>query len=335
MNGIIEISIINQKCKYRFYLKIIFNSRNLYKKTEYLLADCLNLKLSEDFAYLVFLEMIKQNLSAHYMTINDDLYNNYSINNIEMLNTSKIIKWKFINGDFLEKYLEFILKLKVVLAAYDYYSFDNLFYNIEYITYIFLGHTVLYFKKYLYSNYHSCQKFNKILVPPSNILVSIAKNYGCNDENIIQLGLPKWDKFSQNQKNHKNISIFLMFTWRKMRYGKNISEYYVNNTINLLSNNKLNNLLKKRNITLLYSLHHELKKKIKLKNFEPLRNLKNIERINQSQIFESLAKSSLLISDFSSIIFDFMYQKNHLYYLFLIQMIRRLKIFTLKNTMIL
>lgn len=82
----------------------------------------------------------------------------------------------------------------------------------------------------------------------------------------------------------------------------------MNNTIKLLSNKKLNNLLKK-NITLLYTFHHELKKYINLKNFETLKNYKNIKRINQSQIFESLAKSNLLISDFSSIFFDFIYQK--------------------------
>ena len=300
-----------QRCKYYFYLYIVFNCRNLYKKTDYLLADNLYsyVKLSEDYSYFVFLEMIKQNLPAHYMTINNDLYNNYSINNMEMINSTKIIKSNFINGDFLENYLELILKLKVVLTAFEYLSFDNLFFNIEYITYIYLGHGIHYFKRYLFNDYHSCEKYNKILIAPSNILVSIAKNYGWYDENIVKIGFPRWDRFSEYQTNNKNISIFLMFTWRKMRYGKNISQYYLNNTINLLSNRKLNNLLTKRNITLFYTFHHELKKYINLKYFEILKNYKNIKRINQSQIFENIAKSSLLISDFSSISFDFIYQK--------------------------
>ena len=96
---------INQICKYRFYLYIIFNNRYLYNKTDYLLADSLDLKISADFAYHVFLEMIKQNLSAHYMTLNENIYNNFSNNNINMLNSNKIIyNWKYINGDFLEKY---------------------------------------------------------------------------------------------------------------------------------------------------------------------------------------------------------------------------------------
>ena len=302
---------INQKCKYRFYLYIIFNNRYLYNKTDYLLGDSLDLKISEDYTYNIYLEMIKQNLSAHYMTSNENIYNNFSNNNIiDRLNSNQIIyKWKLINGDFLEKYLELILKLKVVLAAFGYFSFDNIFYNIEYITYIYLGHGIHYFKEFLYNNYHSCEKYNKIIIPPSHRLISIAKKYGFKDENIIKLGLPKWDKLNQYSRDVKHNSIFLMFTWRKMKQGKNISEYYLNNTFNILSNKKLNKILKKKNITFFYTFHHELKK-LKINNFEKkLKQLKNIHKIEQYQIVECISKSSLFISDFSSIVFDYIYQK--------------------------
>lgn len=304
---------INQNCKYRFFLKIIFDNRKLYNKTDYLLADNLNLRISEDYSYPIFIEMLKQSLPAHYMTSNEDIYNHFSVNNNQREYKFLIIyNWKFINGDFLEKYLELILKLKVVLAAFEYYSIDNLFYNIEYISYINLGHGVKFFKSYLYNDYHSCEKYNKILIPASYKLISIAQKYGCRDDNIIKLGLPRWDKFNLYEKNNHNISIFLMFTWRNLKPGKNISEYYLNNTLNLLTNRYLNELLKKKNITLFFSFHHELKK-IKLLNlkqkFQILKNFKNIKEVNSSHIFECIAKSSLFISDFSSVVFDFIYQK--------------------------
>ena len=214
-----------------------------------------------------------------------------------------------INGDFLEKYLELVLKLKVVLAAFGYLSLDNIFYNIEYITYIYLGHGIHYFKEFLYNNYHSCEKYNKIIIPPSHRLISIAKKYGFKDENIIKLGLPKWDKLNQYSRNIKNNAIFLMFTWRKMKQGKNISDYYLNNTFNLLSNKKLNKILKNNNITFFYTFHHKLKN-LKIDNFEKkLNKLGNIYKIEQYQIFECISKSSLFISDFSSVVFDFLYQK--------------------------
>jgi len=300
---------MNQKCKYRFYLNQIFNNKHLYKKTHYLLADNLISKISEDYAYSIFLEMLKQNLNAHYMTDNENTYNNFFINNSICNDSFKIIKSKSIDGDFLEKYFELLIKLKVVLSAFDYISIDNIFYNIDYITYIFLGHGVHYFKHFLYGNYHGCQKYNKILVPPSYRLVSIAKNYGWKDENIIKLGLPKWDKYHlyENEKS-LNKSIFLMFTWRKMKKGKNISDYYINNTFNLLTNKYLIKKLKKNNITLFFTFHHMLKK-IDTKNFKNLNKFENINKVPQSSIFQLISNCSLIISDFSSIIFDFIYRK--------------------------
>ena len=300
---------INQKCKYRFYLNQIFINKNLYNKTHYLLADNLISKISEDYAYSVFLEMLKQNLNAHYMTDNENTYNNFFINNNNCVKCFPIIKGKNIDGDFLEKYFELFIKLKIVLSSFDYLAIDNIFYNIDYITYIFLGHGVHYFKHFLYSSYHGCQKYNRILVPPSNILVSIAKNYGWKDENIIKLGLPKWDKYHlYENENSKNKSIFLMFTWRKMKTGKNLSEYYLNNTYNLLTNKYLNKKLKQNNITLFFTFHHMLKR-IDFKNFKKLKNFENINKVSQTSIFQLISNCSLIISDFSSIIFDFIYRK--------------------------
>ena len=157
-------SKINQKCKYRFYLVLIDNNKILYPKTHYLLADHLKSKISEDYSYSIFIEMIKEKLNAHYMTQNEKIYNNYCFNNSKCLNSFDIIKGEKINGDFLEKYFELVLKLKAVISSFDYYSFDNIFYNIDYITYIFLGHGVPYFKEFLFNDYQSCQKYNKMLI---------------------------------------------------------------------------------------------------------------------------------------------------------------------------
>ena len=304
---------MNQKCKYRFYLTLIDNNRNVYKKTDYLLADCLELKISEDYSYPIFIEMIKQNLNSYYMTQNDNIYNNFCFNNSisQCFYSFKIIKWKVINGDFLEKFFDLVLKLKVVVSAFAYFSFENIFYNIEYITYIFLGHGTSYFKDFIFNDYQSCNKYNKILIPPCPECISIAKKYGWKDGNIIKLGIPKWDKYNEyeNDRNIKNKSIFLMFTWRRLKKGKKISEFYINNTFNLLTNKRLNKELEKKNITLFYTFHFMLKNLINFKNYPNLNNFKNIKKVEQPAIFELIKNSSLLISDFSSIIFDFIYRK--------------------------
>ena len=257
-----------QYCKYRFYLTIIDNNKNLYKKTDYLFIDFIIKDIEPIDGYPIFKEMIIKNLSAHYMTKDEKIYNESLLNkNNYFINNCPIIYEKQINGDFLEKYLETILKLKVVIGVDNFYSIDNLFYNIEYITYIFLGHGVSYFKQYLYNDYLNFKKYNKILIPPSKKLISIAKMYGWKDKDIIKIGLPRWDFLNIKDRNFyfiNNKSIFLMFTWRSLKIGKTLSDFYINNTINLLKNIKLNKILNKRNISFFFTYHHNLKGKKKL-----------------------------------------------------------------------
>ena len=236
---------IFQNCKYLYYLYIIDKFRDLYDKTEYLLADFILTIFNDDDILPIFRQMIKQNISAHYMTPKIDIYNEYCFQKEKCWT---IIKENFINGDFLEKYLYLLLKLKITIAGSDFPAINNIFYNIEYITSINIGHGVKFFKSFLYKDYTSQKKYNKLVLAPSSKLISIAKKYGWKDENIIKLCLPKWDKYNNSSiiKND-NKSIFIFFTWRDMNPHKSstnkeilgVSELYINNILNLLNDTKL------------------------------------------------------------------------------------------------
>ena len=118
--------------QYSVYLSIIDNSRNLYNKTDYLLADFLYGNRASGDAYFVFKEMIKQNLSAHYFTERKDIYNEYNTSKKESLRVIPIIDKQYnITADFLEKYLNLFLRLKSVISGAEFFSIDNIFYNIE------------------------------------------------------------------------------------------------------------------------------------------------------------------------------------------------------------
>lgn len=300
---------VSQLCKYHFYLSIIDNNKFLYNKTEYLFSDFYF--GSSDDTFPVFKEMIKRNISAHYMDENIDIYNQFCNKEKHCLKILPVINKKiFIDGDFLENYLELILKLKAVIVCHEFISIYNIFYNIEYISYINLGHGVKYFKHFSYNEYSSFKKYNKLVLPPSNKIISLAKKYGWNETNIIKNCLPKWDKYNnyklkiKSNEKFGNItkSIFIMFTWRYLLNWK-ISSVYVKNIITLINDDYLNKVLEKNNITLYFGLHHNFrrfKKKIKVN--------KMIKYVNQKDISDCLMNSSLLISDFSSIIFDMIYQ---------------------------
>ena len=261
--------------------------------------------------------MLKQKFPVHYITEKKDIYNKYCNNIKECLIILPVLKeFKPINGDFLEKYLTLFLKLKVVVSARGTAFNTNLFYNIEYITYICVSHGVCYFKYFLYNEnrIYGKNKNNKILLTSSDKIISISKKYGWEDKDIIKINLPRWDKYDLNQigiftnDKIKNNSIFIMFTWRDIKKTKKISSYYLKNIKNLIENNKLNSILIKKNATLYLSFHRLIDKKYIKKIKKKIYSYQYIKFIEQNEISECLSKSSLVVSDFSSIIFDFMYR---------------------------
>ena len=78
--------------------------------------------------------MLRENMSAHYVTERKDIYNDYLGNKRESLKVIQIKNKQYnITGDTLEKYLDLFLRLKVVVSGAEFYSMYNIFYNIEYI----------------------------------------------------------------------------------------------------------------------------------------------------------------------------------------------------------
>ena len=72
----------------------------------------------------------------------------------------------------------------------------------------------------------------------------------------------------------------------------------------MINNIKLIEALNENNITLYFTLHHMLN------NFKnSIRKNKLIKIIEQNEIFNCLIKTNLLITDFSSVIFDMIYQR--------------------------
>ena len=300
---------ITQICKYKFYLSLIDENQNLYNKTDYLLADFPGDFQSFDDAYPIFKELIKLKKKAYYMTINKKIFSKMNVN--KYMNQF-IIKGNMINGDFLEKYFGLILRLKAVISGAEYFYFNNLFYNIDFITFISLTHGINYFKANLFNSYYGSNRYNKLVISTSGKIIFLAKKYGWKDINLIKICLPKWDKFDniKNKKiKRKNRSIFFFFTWRQWK--KNINEevilksQYFQKIVELLNDKLLSDSLKNNEITVYFCLHHMLniyKNKINFGN-------NNIKFIEQTKIFKTIIKSDLLVTDFSSIIFEFMYQK--------------------------
>ena len=298
---------------------IIDNNKDLYQKDNYLFVDFIFKEYSPDDTYPVFKEMLNEGFFVHYLTEDINIYNKYC-NNSKCL-TVLLINWNvYCNyGDFLEKYLFIILKLKAVTSGKitPMHNISELFYNLEYITYIAIGHGVCYFKDFLFTEneIYGIKRNNKILIPPSKKLISVAQKYGWKDEDIIKINLPRWDEYEKNYDKLinngklKTNSIFIMFTWRYIKENKTISHYYNDNITKLLTNKYLIKELNKYNITLYFTLHRIILNQYK-NLYENITNAsKYLQFINQNEISECLRKANLVVSDFSSVVFDLIYRR--------------------------
>ena len=309
---------VAQKCKFNFYLYIIDNNREIYKKTDYLFIDFIFAKLPFDDTYPLFKEMIKQNLPVHYLTEKSEIYNEYCNNEINCLSVIKTNKENFIKyyGDFLEKYIELFFKLKVVVSAKKSNFITKIFYYINYITYIYAGNGILFFKPFFYFDiyFNETNKFDKLLLPPSNKIISIVKKMGWNDEDIIKINLPRWEKYNNKyilnykEKIENNI-IFMFFGWRNVKKDKLVSNYYFENIKNIIKNELLNKEIEKNNKILYFTIYRSFAIIYKKKFIKLLKRNKFIQFIEQDEISECIRKTSLFITDFSSIIFDIIYRR--------------------------
>ena len=314
---------VTQECKYLFYLTIVDKYKNLYPKTEYIFSDFIFNHLSSDDAYPIFQEMIKQNYSAHYLTENKKIIYRYcrdfeNCNSIIFVNVRTYLDY----ADAIEKYLTLILKTKAFITcrSTDYHKVGQLLYKSGYITYITVGHGVCLFKDYLFSNQriYGPDMNDKILIPPSKPLISIALKFGWKLENIIKINLPKWDKYDGNNKeiienyvnNINNNSILVMFTYRmtKIAWNLEMSEFYFENITKLIFNERLQTELHKNNLTLYFSMHRMVNPGYQKEYKKKLQQHENIKILPQSALSECLSKTNLVITDFSSILFDLMYR---------------------------
>ena len=312
---------IPQICKYYFYIHIIDINRNIFKKSDYLFVDFIFSKMPPDDTYPVFKKMVKKNLPVHYVTQRLDIYYKYCNHKEKCLKIILIDRKMYKSyGDFLEKYIYLLLKLKVVVSGKitPFHYVSKFFYNAEYITYISVGHGICFFKYFLYTKdeIYGINKNNKILLPSSNKIINIAKKYGWKDRDIIKINLPRWDKLNKIKKYNYSItkeldnnSIFIMFTWRSIREGKQISPFYHENISSLLTNKILNKEIIKNNITIYFTLHRFMVSKYKDIYKNITKTNKYIKYIKQTQISECLAKTNLIVSDFSSVVFDLMYRR--------------------------
>lgn len=142
------------------------------------------------------------------------------------------------------------------------------------------------------------------------------EGYGFDPEIIQTLGFPRYD----NLKNNKNKQILIIPTWRKsLRGNKNIfvkSEYY--KLLNdLLNNQEFIDCAKENGYRIIFKAHPELEKNINDtdERYIDLFKINDYIKLSTQESYQELFNSSsMMITDYSSVFFDFAYEKKPIIY---------------------
>ncbi|MCM3338766.1 bifunctional glycosyltransferase family 2 protein/CDP-glycerol:glycerophosphate glycerophosphotransferase [Paenibacillus sp. MER TA 81-3] len=170
--------------------------------------------------------------------------------------------------------------------------------------------------------YHSSKDLTDYILTSSNLETQIIKNhFGYNNEEIWNCGLTRFDTL-QNKEKEKRIMMTL--TWRKdIQTLKQLEgSKYLTTIQSLLHNSKFIKVLEQNNIMLDVCLHPRMCQILEGDNSSILESLKTspsieIHDFNKKNVRELIERSSMLLTDYSSISFDFVYlEKPIVNYLF-------------------
>ena len=144
----------------------------------------------------------------------------------------------------------------------------------------------------------------------------LVKGYNYDEEIIQTLGFPRFD----NLENHPRKQILIIPTWRNYLEGN--EELFKNSnyvkSINNLLNSKIVSLSKKYGYDIVFKPHPRLNKYItgdSGKKYIDLIDINPDVRLSYDESYQKLfSESSLLITDYSSVFFDFAYLKKPVIY---------------------
>jgi CDP-glycerol:poly(glycerophosphate)glycerophosph otransferase len=127
------------------------------------------------------------------------------------------------------------------------------------------------------------------------------------ENTAVITGYPRYDKLYNVKSSQKEI--LFMPTWRNWIKSENLkiedTDYFKNIT-NLITNPKLNEFLRKNNIKFNIYIHQLMQDY--LKNFDNIELSENVKILPaDAEITQELEKSEILITDYSSVAYDFYY----------------------------
>jgi len=130
------------------------------------------------------------------------------------------------------------------------------------------------------------------------------------EKKLVVTGVPRYDKLFKNKDSVPKKTVLYAPTWREW-INSTDDDYFIKTEFfttlkEIISSNELNEMLQKYDFNLEIVLHPFMHNKIHL--FNKIAPLSNIRIINENEdVSNKIIESSILITDYSSVCWDFLY----------------------------
>ncbi|WP_069592604.1 CDP-glycerol glycerophosphotransferase family protein [Methanosphaera sp. WGK6] len=252
-----------------------------------------------------------------YATTQDDNITKYFIINKDSPDYNKLRK-KHENiikhGSLKHKIL--YLTAQKNISSYVNENFINPFYDDNYSLYKGLNTSHQYFLQHGVTKddvSYFISKYNKNLTMINTVSdyeqqSFMSEGYNFNKERIPVLGFPRYDNLNNKQTQKQ---ILYMPTWRMQLENELVfkNSQYKQTLENFLNNKQLHKILEKEGYKIVFRPHPELVKYMDLINIH-----ENINVVMDKSYQELFNESALLVTDYSSVYFDFAYLKKPVIY---------------------
>lgn len=295
-----RISQVPMKLMY----KLIGKLQTYFKQDTYILFDCLyddNAECIDTFTLFEYLQ--KHNIKSYYIVNKnnktyDKIKKKTNLKNVIVTKSSKNIPF-WVNL--------LLLRTHTVVSSFGNLNnyFEKFIYKNNKINYVFSRHGISFLK--LFSlDFYPPSEYNYFGVSNDLETKMVLANSNWTEDKLIKNGLFRFDNLTKREDEQQK-EIFIMPTWRRYLKGVNLlrSDYF-QYLDSLLSNEKIVKFTQDNNVKIKIAFHHELIRRI-MQNDEIKFKNKNVEIVDMTEISKQIPKTSLFITDFSSIVFDFMY----------------------------
>ena len=289
----------------RFIYRVIEFLQPYFTQDTYLMFDCLYDNNAECIDTFTLFQYLQENNIKSYYLINK---NNKSFNKIKKLTKLKNVIVTNSENKLPLILLLSLLKVHTVVTSFGFEKtskFKKFLYKNKRINYIYSDHGIFFMKNFPL-NYYTSNRFNYFVVNNELETQMVLENSNWTEDKLIKNGLFRYDKLTKNKKVSQK-EIFIMPTWRRYLSDLDFTDTeYFKSLDSLLSNEKLMKYTQENNVKIKIAFHHELVRRINQTDGIQFIN-KNINILDTTDISEQIPKTSLFITDFSSIAFDFMY----------------------------